>query len=681
MEFEKNMRKLFLILFLLSFFSGVKAQNDVDAPLLIFNRGKLWQSIYLGKIGPGIFSNWQKTGIGLDWPGFDPSWINENIGGSPSHLLTGGFWVGCKTEDDSVLAVEDWAIYSSSIGTEASSKYIIRKHKKYENYRREYSQNGGDEIIETVWEYNPLYVTNYDAFRQLPLRVKRTSHQWNGSKDYENYIIHEYIFENISDEIRNAYPTREVVDTLYNFHGLLNYAIHSNSRSWVINYPSLTPGARNTWYISNPIEKMIYAFADKLENEPGAPQFGWAPSFGPVVNGSPTGEYTAPGFVGVKLVYATPNKLGQESKVNLISWDAGDNAQDYQGPMTGKGTIEDKYEVIVDPTKSSRPVLSPVDPLMRSNRMWSLMSLGGWDLAPGDSIKIVVAEFVDGADYKFALDQTQFQTISQRGIQKINLDAKMINFDYANNFNHPDPPLPPEFDVSFDIENRDELSNVVTWTDASENVPDPDDGNYDLIGYRIYRSDYLPIGPWSLIADISVSDPAHYNISESSYKYKDTAVVAGDSYYYAVTAYDSARTTWNINPTVNNPLSGNKSVPSLESSIFANRTVKKFTTTFAPSTNLENVLVVPNPFVIGEGSSVPGEADRIQFVNIPNPCTIRIYTVRGDLVKTIEVSEEAGAIADWDQVTDFGQFIESGIYIYHVDSPYGTKVDKFAVVR
>jgi hypothetical protein len=109
--------------------------------------------------------------------------------------------------------------------------------------------------------------------------------------------------------------------------------------------------------------------------------------------------------------------------------------------------------------------------------------------------------------------------------------------------------------------------------------------------------------------------------------------------------------------------------------------VQPFVATVKPVNNLNEVLVVPNPFVIDEGYTLPGEGDNIQFVNIPNPCTIRIYTIRGDLVKTIEVQQGDGAIAEWDQVTDFGQFVESGIYIYHIDSQVGTKIGKFAIVR
>jgi hypothetical protein len=168
----------------------------------------------------------------------------------------------------------------------------------------------------------------------------------------------------------------------------------------------------------------------------------------------------------------------------------------------------------------------------------------------------------------------------------------------------------------------------------------------------------------------------------SEYTFLDTTVTIGAQYYYAVTAFDTGRTSWNINPSARFRETGNSNaVPPLESSIFANRMTNSFTATVAPVENLDEVLVVPNPFVIGEGFSLPGEDDNIQFVNIPNPCTIRIYTVRGDLVKTINVESGQGAIAEWDQVTDFGQFVVSGIYIYHIESDFGTKIGKLAIVR
>jgi hypothetical protein len=81
------------------------------------------------------------------------------------------------------------------------------------------------------------------------------------------------------------------------------------------------------------------------------------------------------------------------------------------------------------------------------------------------------------------------------------------------------------------------------------------------------------------------------------------------------------------------------------------------------------------------GIQQPTTGEGIQFVNIPNPCTIRVYTVRGDLVATINVPEGAGGIYTWAPVSDYGQFIKSGIYVFHLESPVGSKTGKFAVIR
>ena len=72
--------------------------------------------------------------------------------------------------------------------------------------------------------------------------------------------------------------------------------------------------------------------------------------------------------------------------------------------------------------------------------------------------------------------------------------------------------------------------------------------------------------------------------------------------------------------------------------------------------------------------------NKINFFNLPGKCTIRIYTVAGDLVKTIDhndgTSEEA-----WYQLNDNNQLVFSGVYIYHVQSDFGNKIGKLIVIR
>ena len=105
--------------------------------------------------------------------------------------------------------------------------------------------------------------------------------------------------------------------------------------------------------------------------------------------------------------------------------------------------------------------------------------------------------------------------------------------------------------------------------------------------------------------------------------------------------------------------------------------------------DLDRISVVPNPYVAA-ASWEPrnpyrfGRGERrIWFINLPADCTIRIYTVRGYLVDTIE---HLGGLNDgaetWDLVSKDGMDIAYGIYVYHVDAPgIGEMIGKFAVIK
>ena len=305
--------------------------------------------------------------------------------------------------------------------------------------------------------------------------------------------------------------------------------------------------------------------------------------------------------------------------------------------------------------------------------MWSMMQLGPWDILPGDSVVIVIAEVVNGVDYKIAIDpkNNPVSAINTGSRNLFNAAADRAQLTFNNNYNHPSPPAAPKFTLDYSRESN-EVANVISWGTEAELIPDPDDGTFDLAGYILYRSEYLSIGPWIPIDTVFKGDMNF--LQGNTYTYIDTSVSIGQGYYYALTSFDTGKPSWTGVQTINN-------IPPLESSIFANRTQVPFIATIPAKPDLNEVLVVPNPFVIGEGFSLPGERDNLRFVNLPNPCTIKIYTVRGDLVKTISVPDGAGAIVSWDQVTDYGQFVESGIYIFHLEYSGGTKLGKFAIIR
>jgi hypothetical protein len=99
--------------------------------------------------------------------------------------------------------------------------------------------------------------------------------------------------------------------------------------------------------------------------------------------------------------------------------------------------------------------------------------------------------------------------------------------------------------------------------------------------------------------------------------------------------------------------------------------------------------VVPNPYLAAaswepRSTFRTGRGERrIYFTNLPQKCTIRIYTLSGYLVNTLEheSSIEVGQEA-WNLLSKDGQDIAYGVYVFHVDAPgIGEKVGKFAIIK
>lgn len=98
--------------------------------------------------------------------------------------------------------------------------------------------------------------------------------------------------------------------------------------------------------------------------------------------------------------------------------------------------------------------------------------------------------------------------------------------------------------------------------------------------------------------------------------------------------------------------------------------------------NLSRIHTLPDPYFGRYSSHVEdlnGETV-LQFVNLPDKCTIRIYTLSGDLVNTIEHDNMTGT-ENWNLLSSDRREIASGVYIYHVDSPYGEKLGRMAIMK
>ncbi len=108
-------------------------------------------------------------------------------------------------------------------------------------------------------------------------------------------------------------------------------------------------------------------------------------------------------------------------------------------------------------------------------------------------------------------------------------------------------------------------------------------------------------------------------------------------------------------------------------------------------TEIDLIAVVPNPYIVTaewEGWTLSslnfGRGERkIYFIHLPRRAIIRIYTMSGNLVDTIEHDSTIDDGSEpWNLVSQDGMDIAYGIYIYHVEAPgIGEKIGKFAVIK
>ncbi len=161
---------------------------------------------------------------------------------------------------------------------------------------------------------------------------------------------------------------------------------------------------------------------------------------------------------------------------------------------------------------------------------------------------------------------------------------------------------------------------------------------------------------------------------------------------------DSLVATWSLqlgfNANLQRPRSGDTLTVVL-SKLFRSTDIFEFTTKAQTvdqklaKSELDKIKVVPNPYIATASwepkniySSGRGER-QIHFTHLPQKCTIRIYTVSGELVKTIEhESNILDGTAFWDLLTRDNLSVAFGVYIYHLDAPgLGEKVGKFALIK
>jgi len=171
---------------------------------------------------------------------------------------------------------------------------------------------------------------------------------------------------------------------------------------------------------------------------------------------------------------------------------------------------------------------------------------------------------------------------------------------------------------------------------------------------------------------------------------KDSTLSAGDEVtLIAERIGRNITTTWNLAFDVTTgldpvlPKQGDKLIVKTEKP-FSSRDIYEFSMkgwdNSAQQTKnvLDNIYVVPDPYVAvntlerKQAAALTGRGERrIDFVNLPIECTIRIFSVSGKLVRTLEhVGFRDNGRESWDLTTRDGLEIACGINSQNKDSAY-----------
>ncbi len=105
--------------------------------------------------------------------------------------------------------------------------------------------------------------------------------------------------------------------------------------------------------------------------------------------------------------------------------------------------------------------------------------------------------------------------------------------------------------------------------------------------------------------------------------------------------------------------------------------------------DMEKIKVVPNPYVASaqweaKNPYASGRGPRsLHFTHLPSKCTIRIFTINGELVDVIEHDSPLNDGSEvWKMLTKDNLNVAYGIYVYHVTAPgVGDKIGKFAIIK
>lgn len=567
----------------------------------IHDRGELWETVKdNGQIG-GIFSSYQFF-PSLDWPGGPSNLPLKDE--QRSYMQGAGIWIGGKNPDGSIFFNEMGPFDYVDQGT----FYPMTEQENFIG-KPDYNPDEAEEIITARWQTT------------RGIEFKRISRAWSFPA-FNDFIILEYIAINKSNQ--------HLQDIFIGFAYLMRPS-----------YQDIL--AHSFWGDNLNIDDELVGYDDNLslfyayDYTPNS-SIMW--DWGNFVELK--GELRTTGYAGFAPLFSSPAKGGLKQPATIFYAQTIGNSQYFTSTSQ---TAANLYAILsgVDQTwqAAANEVISP----------FMLAGFGPYDLAPGDSVRIVIVEAVNGIPQDLALKGLNSQSKLFAGLDSLKNTVLRAQHLFDRNY-HQTALAPPAPEVEyFVLPSTQEIA--ITWSPNLESWIDPLTNEADLRIYRIYRSEKSYIGPFTRIREIKIDRPSdrtrYFKSDLGKWKYEDNAIQVGFGYFYAINSVDAA---------------GNESG-------MTNRNTTALVPARRPAENALNVKVFPNPFRLVSGLPTAGEETSIIFTNLPEICTIRIYTANGELVRTLEHQNPNSGEEVWNQLTEARQKTAAGIYLWTVESSVG----------
>lgn len=518
---------------------------------------------------------------------------------------------------------------------------------------------------------------------------------------HDDYLVYEYEFKNTGntdDDAEIELPNQ----TVTGFYAFFQYryavckegaTVMGNSARWGINTmndargdgvkpdpPGQNVRAQFSWHGKYP---PFTRFVDNI----GAPIFD-GNSFD---RADTVGRLGAAQFVGIVTIHAdrsatdrtddpqqprTTTYKGSDDPLNSRNdqFSVGGMAAEYR--WMEEGHANPRHADLVQPDGNFTEPTG--DPSLGTSGGWSFANgYGPYTLAPGQSIRIVMAEAAGGLS---RAKQVSVGRRFKRGeiTNKAKNDSVFTGRDslfqafrraianYKTGYQITNAPLPP---ATLNIKSGGDKVTL-TWTLYNDNDP-------NLEGFRVYRT----TGRYDADTVLLLA-----TLPKTARSYDDFTAVRGVGYYYHMEAYGPVTTTAAADSTpAGASLVSNRISTQAYDPAFLLQPGGPPIVGVVPD-QLSKIRIVPNPYVkdsnfrIGGGQGV--QENEIQFRNIPAYCKIKVYTELGELIRELDETDGSG-LKRWDSLTSSGQMIVSGVYIVVFEDTRtgGKTIQKLVVIR